>query len=412
MSEPSHFNPRSPCGERHLCGNVHLHFTGFQSTLSLRRATTCSPKHTRTNTYFNPRSPCGERPTAPGSSPTTWPNFNPRSPCGERPGLQRAAQHSDPISIHALLAESDRKWSRPLPGPGDFNPRSPCGERRDDRGVRGPQTISIHALLAESDVVFLSNDIAWAISIHALLAESDGGDRGDRPAGGGISIHALLAESDLPEVEQAKEGAISIHALLAESDAIGAPIAAMELIFQSTLSLRRATSSFSSFHPLPKAFQSTLSLRRATPGQRNRTSAGEFQSTLSLRRATGRAGEQIPVPTISIHALLAESDAVPASRTGSGWHFNPRSPCGERPRPSRRSASWSDFNPRSPCGERQQIPPNWPYRFCLKCQFKDGEKSKKAKGSASAQASSPAYEKNKVRIPWGDFECFRFAPIK
>ena len=71
-----------------------------------------------------------------------------------------------------------------------------------------------------------------------------------------------------------------------------------------------------------------------------------------------------------------------------------------------------NFNPRSPCGERQQIPPNWPYRFCLKCQFKDGEKSKKAKGSASAQASSPAYEKNKVRIPWGDFECFRFAPIK
>ena len=71
-----------------------------------------------------------------------------------------------------------------------------------------------------------------------------------------------------------------------------------------------------------------------------------------------------------------------------------------------------NFNPRSPHGERQQIPPNWPYRFCLKCQFKDGEKSKKAKGSASAQASSPAYEKNKVRIPWGDFECFRFAPIK
>ena len=93
---------------------------------------------------------------------------------------------------------------------------------------------------------------------------------------------------------------------------------------------------------------------------------------------------------ISIHALLAESDLT-------AWvHFS--------------YACY--FNPRSPCGERQQIPPNWPYRFCLKCQFKDGEKSKKAKGSASAQASSPAYEKNKVRIPWGDFECFRFAPIK
>ena len=94
--------------------------------------------------------------------------------------------------------------------------------------------------------------------------------------------------------------------------------------------------------------------------------------------------------SISIHALLAESDL----------RLDPQ------------DHAMTDFNPRSPCGERQQIPPNWPYRFCLKCQFKDGEKSKKAKGSASAQASSPAYEKNKVRIPWGDFECFRFAPIK
>ena len=93
---------------------------------------------------------------------------------------------------------------------------------------------------------------------------------------------------------------------------------------------------------------------------------------------------------ISIHALLAESDDLALSVFDENGNFNPR----------------------SPCGERQQIPPNWPYRFCLKCQFKDGEKSKKAKGSASAQASSPAYEKNKVRIPWGDFECFRFAPIK
>ena len=117
---------------------------------------------------------------------------------------------------------------------------------------------------------------------------------------------------------------------------------------------------------------------------------------------------------ISIHALLAESDlGSNDERRRTQLDFNPRSPCGERPGSTRAGGRTSfHFNPRSPCGERQQIPPNWPYRFCLKCQFKDGEKSKKAKGSASAQASSPAYEKNKVRIPWGDFECFRFAPIK
>lgn len=161
--------------------------------------------------------------------------------------------------------------------------------------------------------------------------------------------------------------------------------------FQFTLSLRRATVLLSSPPVMWQRFQSTLSLRRATVGGcryfciiknfNPRSPHGErrcgptvarcregFQSTLSLQRATTSV--------------------------------------------TSRPTSLAYFNPRSPCGERQQIPPNWPYRFCLKCQFKDGEKSKKAKGSASAQASSPAYEKNKVRIPWGDFECFRFAPIK
>ena len=33
-------------------------------------------------------------------------------------------------------------------------------------------------------------------------------------------------------------------------------------------------------------------------------------------------------------------------------HFNPRSPCGERPTARWRPRTWRDFNPRSPCGER------------------------------------------------------------
>ena len=228
-----------------------------------------------------------------------------------------------------------------------------------------------------------------------------------------ISIHALLAESDEPEWSQ-EEGAWK---------------------FQSTLSLRRATIVAILNHRWA-VFQSTLSLRRATATSSEGTSPWtKFQSTLSLRRATGWPHRTVRARGISIHALLAESDQGYGDVSIHVPHFNPRSPCGERPCPyalpcpgQRISihallaesdfsfifplAARGDFNPRSPCGERQQIPPNWPYRFCLKCQFKDGEKSKKAKGSASAQASSPAYEKNKVRIPWGDFECFRFAPIK
>ena len=80
----------------------------FLSTLSLRRATTCGGGWNEQPRYFYPRSPCGERLTSVVSSTGTM-----------------------GISIHALLAESDRF-------------RIFAYGRRITR-------ISIHALLAESD---------------------------------------------------------------------------------------------------------------------------------------------------------------------------------------------------------------------------------------------------------------------
>ena len=57
---------------------------------------------------------------------------------------------------------------------------------------------------------------------------------------------------------------------------------------------------------------------------------------------------------ISIHALLAESDAgIGLVFLWWGVHFYPRSPCGERRYRLRHSASNRHFYPRSPCGERQ-----------------------------------------------------------
>ena len=56
------------------------------------------------------------------------------------------------ISIHALLAESDRVLEVTRNAHTDFYPRSPCGERRlTDDVSTGGKIISIHALLAESD---------------------------------------------------------------------------------------------------------------------------------------------------------------------------------------------------------------------------------------------------------------------
>ena len=104
------------------------------------------------------------------------------------------------------------------------------------------------------------------------------------------------------------------------------------ILFLSTLSLRRATISIVLLL-LQIRFLSTLSLRRATHivgragnntihfyprspcgerprGEHHANSQQEFLSTLSLRRATWPGLLARPFFLISIHALLAESDAI------------------------------------------------------------------------------------------------------
>ena len=81
-----HFYPRSPCGERQRAEHHANSQQEFLSTLSLRRAT---PYHLQTSNHPH--------------------NFYPRSPCGERPTNHDQATNTQQISIHALLAESDRE---------------------------------------------------------------------------------------------------------------------------------------------------------------------------------------------------------------------------------------------------------------------------------------------------------------
>ena len=101
-------------------------------------------------------------------------------------------------------------------------------------------------------------------------------------------------------------------------------------------------------------FQSTLSLRRATAAPLAAFDClNGFQSTLSLRRATLTADVAHRERKISIHALLAESDLIFCHRCVMLAHnFNPRSPCGERRTVFAACVVCGDFNPRSPCGER------------------------------------------------------------
>ena len=186
-----YFYPRSPCGERLRGWTLNINGPIFLSTLSLRRATPTQQRKTKTNEFLSTLS----LRRATGLSQVTVnavSNFYPRSPCGERRWTLQNHQDTSPISIHALLAESDvsfmlydtssliflstlslrRATRKAVTTRGNyryFYPRSPCGERHL-RVVDGSKSsiISIHALLAESDVSFMLYDTSSLIFLSTL----------------------------------------------------------------------------------------------------------------------------------------------------------------------------------------------------------------------------------------------------
>ena len=165
------FNPRSPCGERRITGNVphnrtvspHAPLAGsdmisfivrlsnilFQPTLPLRGATT-TPTWLSRASSFNPRSPCGERLRQP-SRVQVDNGFQPTLPLrgatyGARVGARPPwFQPTLPLRGATMTAQRAIAWvmfqptllagSDHLPMFGHlnvpcFSPRSPCGERR------------------------------------------------------------------------------------------------------------------------------------------------------------------------------------------------------------------------------------------------------------------------------------------
>ena len=169
------------------------------------------------------------------------------------------------ISIHALLAESDLKPPIKTHRQENFYPRSPCGERQ------------LYINRTAETVIFLSTlslRRATSFNLFWLLCHI-------------ISIHALLAESDLN---------------------INRPTVTI-VQFLSTLSLRRATVNKVPNQGKIDKFLSTLSLRRATIScARSASKLEDFypRSPCGERRQT--AYFFLAGGGISIHALLAESD--------------------------------------------------------------------------------------------------------
>ena len=330
--------------------------TVFQSTHPLRGAT---GGQSHPVVPFHPISihaPLAGCDSAISAMPSASPNFNPHTPCGVRPDYldKRAAAY-------------------------DFNPRTPCGvRRRADQPPPLRRHISIHAPLAGCD--------------------AEGHDYGAEQL---ISIHAPLAGCDCDGKGAAWTDAISIHAPLAGCDASAETLCHIPRPFQSTHPLRGATKAVAledapidiSIHaPLAGCdkgadvtklqtalFQSTHPLRGATLYCDHPPLGALFQSTHPLRGATFPCRSSCKYKTISIHAPLAGCDGRDAQRVIYRINFNPRTPCGVRPRhrvagtrhqlfqsthPLRGATSgiiadWlpiAHFNPRTPCGVR----PVWP----------------------------------------------------
>ena len=259
--------------------------------------------------HFYPRSPCGERLSHLIPSNGTL-HFYPRSPCGERP--QRTYQQGEKqaflstlslrratcfrccaiscmtISIHALLAESDRRHRGDDRSPIHFYPRSPCGERQSfGNSCTQAVPISIHALLAESDGIGLVF-MWWGVRFLSTLSLR----RATAAVCKAVSPELYFyPRSPCGErrmyhrVDRAK-AYISIHALLAESDEPAEHHANSQQEFLSTLSLRRATlrhctTYLNCSHFYPRSPCGERQLPTPKPPRVIR-----FLSTLSLRRAT------------------------------------------------------------------------------------------------------------------------------
>ena len=176
---------------------------------------------------------------------------------------------------------------------------------------------------------------------------------------------------------------ISIHALLAESDYDSSVLMKCQVKFLSTLSLRRATIHYDNYN-LHCVISIHALLAESDPAIDVFLAVWAVISIHALLAESDARRDSRQQPAgISIHALLAESDSSVDDNGVQGYHFYPRSPCGERPitititcivskflstLSLRRATVWSpqararkrDFYPRSPCGERPKIPKQGP----------------------------------------------------
>ena len=215
--------------------------------------------------------------------------------------------------------------------------------------------VSTHAPLAGSDRVEHHLARLLVVSTHAPLAGSDANATENLP----LSLSSFNPRSPCGERRWRSSRAFAGRAGFNPRSPCGERLAVTALdlgmsSFQPTLPLRGATSK-STDRPARFPFQPTLPLRGATAiSSASPGSHWWFQPTLPLRGATTMPSPAPGTEPVSTHAPLAGSDlncrpmrsailvSTHAPLAGSDsstpaiptfWRsFNPRSPCGERPR--------------------------------------------------------------------------------
>ena len=284
------------------------------------------------------------------------PNFNPRTPCGVR-----LHNHKD----FELISNN-------------FNPRTPCGVRRPGRHPR-PSTrkISIHAPRVGCDdasgmsitqpLQFQSTHPVWGATpppCHRLRTSSR--FQSTHPVWGAtwaplptrypryISIHAPRVGCDLIVRPSEFSHLISIHAPRVGCDSSLFSPSSSGIGFQSTHPVWGATSIFFIRHADNQEFQSTHPVWGATPHgpgaappgpisiHAPRVGCDGFSPGVSWRRKEFQSTH--PVWGATLHHGQLKGECV---------YFNPRTPCGVRPRSCPTASILSlNFNPRTPCGVR------------------------------------------------------------
>ena len=258
--------------------------------------------------------------------------FNPHSPCGERQQVQALVDEGMLISIHTPLAGSDAttlvvdaapvQFQSTLPLRGAtraarlsrwtssyFNPHSPCGERRKSE----PRLSSSSKF--QSTLPLRGATVCRIVFLTCVCYFNPHSPCGERHFCSTIEActayfnpHSPCGERHRRETANGETHYISIHTPLAGSDPRTFRVATWCRYFNPHSPCGERPTSTPEF-TLRVIFQSTLPLRGATRGA----------------RPCGRSQR------ISIHTPLAGSDPIFSDSSGQGLHFNPHSPCGERP---------------------------------------------------------------------------------